>query len=83
MSGTTIGIVAIVIGAAVGLTVLITLVFHAERHPETGGGSVPRRKITGGIFQGDPRQQTPRRDAPAEVSTDSDFHPEERRPPSS
>jgi hypothetical protein len=83
MSGTTVGIVAIVVVAAAGLVVLIGLVFHAERHPDTGRGSVPRRKIIGGIFQGDPRQQMPRRDAPAEVISDSDFHPEERRPSSS
>jgi hypothetical protein len=67
MSGTTLGIVLIVIVAAVGLAVWITAVFRAERHPETGRGGAPRRKISGGIFRGDPRQQTPRRDAPAEV----------------
>ena len=57
----------IVIVVAVGLIVWITAVFHAERHPEPGRGGAPRRKITGGIFRGDPRQQMPRRDAPAEV----------------
>ena len=48
--------------------------FRAERHPGSGGrGAAPRRKITGGIFRGDPRQQKPRRDAPAEViSTDGE-----------
>lgn len=68
MTGSTLGIVLIVIVAAAGLTVWLTAVFHAERHPEGGGrGGAPRRKITGGIFRGDPRQQMPRRDAPAEV----------------
>jgi hypothetical protein len=68
MTTSALGIVIIVIVVAVGLVVWISAVFHAERHPEPGrrGGS-PRRKITGGIFRGDPRQQMPRRDAPAEV----------------
>ena len=75
MSGSTLGIVLIVIVAAAGLTVWITAVFRAERHPEPGrGGGSPRRKVSGGIFRGDPRQQTPRRDAPAEVP-DTDNEP--------
>lgn len=74
MSGSTLGIVLIVIVAAAGLAVWLTAVFHAERHPETGRGGAPRRKISGGIFRGDPRQQTPRRDAPAEV-LDTDNEP--------
>ncbi len=57
----------IVIVVAAGLIVWITAVFRAERHPEPGRGGAPRRKVTGGIFRGDPRQQMPRRDAPAEV----------------
>lgn len=67
MTTSTLGIVIIVIVVAVGLVVWISAVFHAERHTETGRGGAPRRKITGGIFRGDPRQQVPRRDAPAEV----------------
>ena len=67
MTTSALGIVVIVLVVAVGLVVWITAVFHAERHPETGRGGAPRRKITGGIFRGDPRQQMPRRDAPAEV----------------
>jgi hypothetical protein len=74
MSGSTLGIVLIVIVAAAGLTVWLVAVFHAERHPETGRRGAPRRKISGGIFRGDPRQQTPRRDAPAEAS-DNDNGP--------
>lgn len=78
MSGTTLGIVLIVIVAALGLTVWLVAVFHAERHPENAGrGGTPPRKITGGIFRGDPRQQTPRRDAPAEVlDTDTEHKAE-------
>jgi hypothetical protein len=74
MSGSTLGIVLIVIVTAAGLVVWLTAVFRAERHPgHTGRGGAPRRKITGGIFRGDPRQQMPRRDAPAEmINTDGE-----------
>lgn len=67
MTTSTLGTIIIVIVIAVCLTLWITGVFHAERHPRTGRGGAPRRKVTGGIFRGDPRQQMPRRDAPAEV----------------
>jgi hypothetical protein len=68
MTTSALGTVIIVIVVAVALAVWITGVFRAEKHPKTTGrGSTPRRKITGGIFRGDPRQQMPRRDAPAEV----------------
>ena len=67
MTTSALGIVIIVIVVAAGLVVWISAVFRAERHPEPGRGGAPRRKITGGIFRGDPRQQMPRRDAPAEV----------------
>jgi hypothetical protein len=67
MTTSALGIVIIVIVVAAGLVVWISAVFRAERHPETGRGGAPRRKVTGSIFQGDPRQQTPHRDAPAEV----------------
>jgi len=69
MTTSTLGTVLIVIVVAAGLVVWLSAVFRAERHPETGRGGTPRRKITGGIFQGDPRQQMPRRDAPAEVTS--------------
>jgi hypothetical protein len=69
MTTSTLGIVIIVIVVAAGLAVWISAVFHAERHPGTGRGGAPRRKITGGIFRGDPRQQMPRRDAPAEMTS--------------
>jgi hypothetical protein len=67
MTTSALGIGIIVIVVAVGLVVWITGVFRAEKHPETGRGGAPRRKVTGGIFQGDPRQQMPHRDTPAEV----------------
>lgn len=67
MTTSALGIGIIVIVIAAGLVVWLTAVFRAERHPKTGRGGAPRRKVTGGIFQGDPRQQMPHRDAPAEV----------------
>ena len=67
MTTSALGIVLIVIVVAAGLVVWISTVFRADKHPETGRGGAPRRKVTGGIFRGDPRQQMPRRDAPAEV----------------
>jgi hypothetical protein len=72
MTTSALGIVIIVIVVAAGLVVWISAVFRAERHPETGRGGAPRRKVTGSIFQGDPRQQVPHRDAPAEVVTKDD-----------
>jgi hypothetical protein len=67
MTTSALGIVIIVIVIAAALVVWISTVFRADKHPETGRGGAPRRKTTGGIFRGDPRQQMPRRDAPAEV----------------
>ena len=72
MTTSALGTGTIVIVVAAGLVEGLTGVFRAERHPETGRGGAPRRKITGGIFQGDPRQQMPRRDAPAEVMSPDD-----------
>jgi hypothetical protein len=67
MTTSTLGIVLVVVVVAVGLVVWLSAVFRAERHPETGRGAAPQRPITGSIFRGNPRQQMPRRDAPAEV----------------
>jgi hypothetical protein len=72
MTTSALGIVIIVIVVAAGLVVWISGVFRAEKHPETGRGGSPRRKVTGGVFRGDPRQQMPHRDAPAEVITKDD-----------
>ena len=74
MTTSALGIVIIVIVVAAGLVVWISTVFRADKHPETGRGGAPRPKVTGGIFRGDPRQQMPRRDAPAKV-IDKDREP--------
>jgi hypothetical protein len=65
VDGSTAAVIVIPIVLAVTLFVWLTMVFHAARHPEPGRrGGVPDRDITGGIFRGDPRQMSPRRDAP-------------------
>jgi hypothetical protein len=71
MSGSTLAIILIPIVVAAGLVVWISMVFHADRHPHRlGRGGAPDREVTGGIFQGDPRQMTPRRDAPPREAAD-------------
>jgi hypothetical protein len=65
MTGSTLAVIIIPIVVAVALFVWIMMVFHADRHPTPGQrGEAPDRDITGGIFHGDPRQQSPTRDAP-------------------
>ncbi len=68
MSGSSLAPIVIPIAVGAALFVFIALVFHADRHPEPGRGGTPNRDITGGIFQGDPRQQMPRRDAPPKAT---------------
>jgi hypothetical protein len=64
MSGSTLAIVLIPIVVAVGLVVWISMVVHADRHPQQPArGGAPDREVTGGMFQGDRRHMTPRRDA--------------------
>ena len=64
MSGSVQAVIVIPIVVAAGLFVFIWMVFHADRHPQQGRGGAPNRTVTGGIFRGDPRQQTPHREAP-------------------
>lgn len=66
MSGSTIGIVVIPIVIAVALAAWIVMVYRANRHPRTGRGDTPDQEISGSVFRGDPRQMSPRRDAPPE-----------------
>lgn len=65
MSGSTLAIVLIPVVVAAGLAVWMIMVFRADRHPRfSRRGGIPDREVTGGIFQGDPGQVSPRRDAP-------------------
>jgi hypothetical protein len=68
MSGSPLALIVIPIVATAALFAFLALVLHADRHPRSGRGGAPDRDITGGIFRGDPRQQTPRRDAPAKAA---------------
>ena len=68
MSGSPFAVIVIPIVIGLGLFAFVALVFHAERHPRPGRGGAPDRDVTGGIFRGDPRQQTPHRDAPAKAA---------------
>jgi hypothetical protein len=65
MSGSTLAVILIPVVVAICLAVWIAMVFRADRHPHSSGrGGAPDREVTGGIFRGDPRQLSPRRDAP-------------------
>lgn len=64
MSGSTAAIIAIPIVAFFALGVMLGLVMWASREPAGKDHGVrPRWDVSGGTFRGDPRQQTPRRDA--------------------
>jgi hypothetical protein len=71
MTGSTLALILIPVVVAVGLVVWITMVYHADRHPhQAGRRGAPDREVTGGIFQGDPRQLSPRRDAEPKVAAE-------------
>ena len=69
MTGSLAAVIVIPIVVALGLTVWLVAIFRARGRPaaEDQGGE-PGQPISGGVFQGDPRQQMPRRDAPASGS---------------
>jgi hypothetical protein len=77
MSGSLAAVVIIPIVTVVIIAMWITLVWRAgRRRPERHGpGHEPARHVAGGIFRGDPRQVTPRRDVPPpEASSSPDSH---------
>ena len=69
MSGSVMAAIVIPVVALPALALLIVPVMWASRDPSGKGAGPPsRRAVSGGTFRGDPRQQTPRRDAvPPEV----------------
>jgi hypothetical protein len=79
MSGSPLAAIVIPIVVTAGLFDFVALVLHADRHPRPGRGGAPDRDITGGIFRGDPRQQMPRRDAPAKAAASQRGHRREAR----
>jgi hypothetical protein len=64
MSGSVEAAIVIPVVGLVALLLLIVPVMWASRDPSGKGSVQPsRRAVSGGTFRGDPRQQTPRRDA--------------------
>jgi len=64
MSGSLLAIIIIPIVAFLALFGWLAAVLYASRHPGwRKAGPRPRWHVTGGAFQGDPRQMTPHRDA--------------------
>ncbi len=76
MSGSLLAIIIIPIVAFLTLIAWLSAVLYASRRP--GGkqpGSRPRWHVSGGTFQGDPRQMTPRRDATPPEAADYEGSP--------
>ena len=64
MSGAVLADILIPVVAATALAVFIGLVLYAARNPAgKDSGQRSRTTVSGGTFRGDPRQQTPHRDA--------------------
>lgn len=73
MSGSTLAVILIPVVVAVCLAVWIAMVFRADSNPDSSGpDGAPDREVTGGIFRGDPRQLSPRRDAPPAEAASAD-----------
>ena len=64
MSGSVLADILIPVVAIVALAGFIGLVMYASRNPAgKDSGQRSRWTVSGGTFRGDPRQQTPHRDA--------------------
>jgi len=69
MSGSLLTIIFIPIVVAIALGTWMFAVYHANRHPDSGPGKMPRREVIGGTFRsGGGRQVMPRRDDPVDVA---------------
>lgn len=65
MSGSLLAVIFVPIVVAIALACWIFAVYHANRHPDSGPGKMPRREVIGGTFRSSGgRQVMPRRDAP-------------------
>jgi hypothetical protein len=70
MSGSLLAVILIPVAAAIGLAVWLTTVLRVSRRPQGAEpGTEPGQAVAGGVFRGDPRQQMPRRDVPAQGRT--------------
>jgi len=64
MSGSVMADILIPVAAIVALVVMVGAVLLAARNPSgRDSGQRSRWTVSGGTFRGDPRQQTPHRDA--------------------
>jgi hypothetical protein len=69
MSGSLVAVIVIPIVVGVVLACWIIAVYHANRHPDSGPGKMPRREVIGGAFRaGGGRQVMPRRDDPVDAA---------------
>jgi hypothetical protein len=82
MSGSLLAIILIPIVALALIGVWITVVLRnaSRRPPSHGPGSEPRQRVAGGVFRGDPRQQMPHRDDPAQPGPPADSAAARRQP---
>jgi hypothetical protein len=72
MSDSLLAVIFIPIVVAIALACWIFAVFHANRHPDSGPGKMPRREVIGGAFRASGgRQVMPRRDAPADTAEEA------------
>lgn len=64
MTGSGLAVIVVPVVAFLALGIWLGAVMYASQHPGgTDHGERPRWNVTGGTFRGDPRQQTPHRDA--------------------
>jgi hypothetical protein len=69
MSGSLLAIIIVPIVVLIVLAAWISAVYHANRHPDSGPGKMPRREVIGGTFRASGgRQVMPRRDAPVDAA---------------
>ncbi len=72
MSGSLLAVIFIPIVVAAALAVWLGAVYHANRHPDSGPGKMPRREVIGGTFRASGgRQLMPRRDAPVDTAEEA------------
>jgi hypothetical protein len=83
MTGSGLAVIVVPIVAFLALGIWLSAVMYAARNPGgTDRGERPRWNVTGGTFRGDPRQQTPHRDAePPEAVAYQGSEQERRRLP--
>ncbi len=80
MSGSIWAIIFIPVVVAIVLAVWISVVYYANRHPQSGHPEKPRHKVTGGRFRArGGRQVMPRRDATPPEAEKYESHADRER----